>query len=77
MAGESLPEGFRQLLQRDAIAPIYEPEFVSANRADWPEDAQVIGVASGDEAKAYPVSCLNHREIVIDEIEGIPILVSW
>jgi hypothetical protein len=76
-AGETLPEGFRQLLQRDAIAPIYEPHFVAAEQAGWPDDAQVIGVSSGDEAKAYPVSHLNQREMVIDEIEGIPILVSW
>ena len=76
-AGETLPEGFRQLLQRDAIAPVYEPQFVAAEQAGWPDDAQVIGVSSGAEAKAYPVSHLNQREMVIDEIEGIPILVSW
>ena len=76
-AGEALPEGFRQLLQRDGIAPIYDPHFVTAAQAGWPGDAHVIGVSSGDEAKAYPVSHLNQREMVIDEIEGIPILVSW
>jgi hypothetical protein len=76
-AGETLPEGFRQLLPRDAIAPVYEPQFVRAEQAAWPDDAQIIGVSSGDEAKAYPVSHLNQREMVIDEIEGIPILVSW
>ena len=76
-AGETLPEGFRQLLQRDAIAPIYQPTFVDADRAGWPDDAQVIGVASGDETKAYPVSYLTQREMVIDDIAGNPILVSW
>lgn len=77
LAGEPLPDGFRQLLPRDAIAPIYDPEFVSAAEANWPGDTDVIGVWSGTEAKAYPVSFLSGREVVIDEIEGIPILVSW
>ena len=76
-AGEVLPDGFRQLLPRDAILPIYDPAFVPAAQADWPQDVQVIGVAAGDEAKAYPVSALNRREMVIDEIGGDPILVTW
>ncbi len=76
-AGERLPEGFRQLLPRDAIAPIYDPEFLPAGSVGWPVSAHVIGVASGDVAKAYPVSFLNRREMVIDQLDGIPILVSW
>lgn len=76
-AGEALPDGFRQLLPRDAIAPIYDPVFVGANSVNWSADTQVIGVAGGNEAKAYPVSFLNGREMVIDEIGGGPILVTW
>lgn len=77
LAGERLPDGFRQLLPRDAIAPIYEPSFVAAGQVDWSGPTQVIGVSQGNEAKAYPVSFLNGREMVVDEIEGIPILVTW
>jgi hypothetical protein len=76
-AGEALPEGFRQLLPRDAIAPIYDPAFVSADEVPWPAETQVIGVSTDDEAKAYPVSFLTRREMVLDEIGGDPILVSW
>ncbi len=76
-AGEPLPDGFRQLLARDAIAPIYNPAFAPGSQVDWPGETQVIGVASGDESKAYPVSFLTRREMVIDEIEGEPILVTW
>jgi hypothetical protein len=76
-AGESLPDGFRQLLPRDGIQPIYDPEFTSASGVDWPGDTQVIGVAAGDEAKAYPVSFLNRHEMVDDFIAGDPILVTW
>ena len=76
-AGEPLPDGFRQLLPRDAILPVYEPEFVSAGLVRWPGGTQVIGVVSGEEAKAYPVSFLNRREMIVDAIDGIPILVTW
>ena len=76
-AGEPLPDGFRQLLPRDAIRPVYAPEFVSADAIGWPADTDVIGVEIDGEAKAYPVSFLNGRELVVDELSGIPILVSW
>lgn len=77
LAGEELPDGFRQVLPRDAIAPIYEPGFVDGRSVIWPDDTDVIGIAEGDEAKAYPVSFLNGREMVVDEIDGVPILVTW
>lgn len=76
-AGESLPDGFRQLLPRDAIRPVYDPKFVDAESAGWPAATDVIGVTINGEAKAYPVSFLNGRELVVDELAGEPILVSW
>ena len=77
IAGEPLPDGFRQVLPRDAIMPIYDPQFVPGSAIDWPADTLVIGVAAGEEAKSYPVSFLNGREMVVDSINGIPILVTW
>lgn len=77
LAGEVLPDGFRQVLPRDAIAPVYDPSFVAGSEIGWPGDAQVIGVDLDGEAKAYPVSFLNGREMVVDEIAGVPILVTW
>jgi len=76
-AGEPLPPGYRSLLYRDAIAPIYDPEFVSASEANWDPADLVIGVSIDGEAKAYLVSHLSRREMVIDQLAGIPILVSW
>lgn len=76
-SGEELPRGFRQLLPRDAILPVYDPVFVPADASGWADDTLVIGVAAGDEAKAYPVGFLNSREMVIDELAGDPILVTW
>lgn len=76
-AGEKLPDGFRQVLARDGILPVYDPRFVSAETAGWTPDALVIGVEIDGEAKAYPVGFLNRREMVIDRLAGIPILVTW
>ena len=76
-AGEPLPSGFRQLLRRDDIRPVYEPTFNAAARSSWDDSDLVIGVALGDQAKAYPVAFLNWREMVVDSISGVPILVTW
>lgn len=76
-AGESQPDGFRQLLGRDLIKPIYEPTFVPSNGVGWPDDELVLGVFLGNEARAYPIGLLNQREIVIDIHRGIPTLVTW
>jgi hypothetical protein len=36
-----------------------------------------IGVSAEETAKAYPVTHLDQREMVIDSIGGIPLLVVW
>ena len=76
-SGDQLPKGFRQLLARDAIRPIYDPEFVTAELTPWRDDTLVIGIEQDGDAKAYPVTSLNGREMVIDRIAGIPVLVTW
>ena len=68
---------FRQLLARDAIQPIYEPSFVAGKLASLDPRALVIGVEIDGESKAYPVGPLNLREMVNDQIGGVPILVTW
>ena len=76
-AGEERPPTYRQLLRRDQIEPIYDPSFTDVDSVDWPDDTLVIGVEGSVSSKAYPVTHLNSREMVIDEIDGDPILVSW
>lgn len=76
-AGEPLPDGYRRLLDRDQIEPVYTPSFTTADAVDWPGDSLVLGVAGGESAKAYPITHLNAREMVLDTIDGTPILVSW
>lgn len=80
-AGEPLPDGYRKVLGRDDILPVYDPVadpgFVTAEATDWPEDSLVVGLEIGGEARAYPVAFLNRREMVLDSIAGIPVLVTW
>lgn len=66
-----------QLLSRDAIQSICNPEFATADQAGYADDELVMGVAINGEAKAYPVGLLNSREMVNDELGGTPILVTW
>lgn len=61
----------------DAIAPIYNPSFASADEAPMEESELVMGVAINGQAKAYPVNVLRFREMVNDELAGWPILVTW
>jgi hypothetical protein len=68
---------WNQLLGRDDIRPIYSPEFVSAGDAGYVDGELVMGVEIDGRAKAYPVGLLNEREMVNDELAGIPILVTW
>ncbi len=78
--GNELAEGeyrWSQLLARDAIFPVYDPEFAPANEAPYNDDELVIGVAINGEAKAYAIGPLNSREMVNDTVGGVPILVTW
>lgn len=76
-AGEPLPDGYRRLLRRDDIDPVYNPQFVTRQEVDWPPETLVVGLARGEEAKAYPVNWMNVHEMVNDRIDDTPVLVSW
>lgn len=65
------------LLPWDGIRPIYNPEFASAAEAPLDDDELVLAISLGDEAKAYPITVLRSREMVNDEMAGIPTLVTW
>ena len=61
----------------DSIHPIYSPEFAPAAEAPLDDEELVLGIAWEGEAKAYPISVLRFREMVDDELAGIPTLVTW
>ncbi len=68
---------YDQRLSRDAIPPIYTPQFVAAAAAPLHEDELVLGLVINGEARAYPVTTLNRREMVNDVVGGTPVLVTW
>ena len=64
---------------RDAIPPIYWPQFESVESADsWLDDDDVVGVLALDgEAHVYPLRLLVYHEVANDEIAGVPVLVTF
>ena len=73
---DSTPELRAGLL--DAIPPIDRPVYGDSNAGDWLEPTDlVLGYVAGGQAYAYPFKILNFHEIVNDEIDGIPVLISY
>lgn len=68
---------FPQLMPFDGIRPIYEPVFATADEAPLDDSELIIGITLEGEAKAYPITVLRFREMVNDEMAGIPTLVTW
>ena len=71
------PRRFRQLLPRDRIPPIYEPGTLDPDEVQLDAQDMVMGISIGGESRAYPIRTLRFREMVDDELGGIPILVTW
>jgi hypothetical protein len=58
--------------------PLPRPEFVAAGTADEvAADDLVLGVASGGEARAYPVRALAYHHVVNDVVAGEPIVATY
>ena len=57
----------------DASGKVVCPGFIDMHAHS---DVTMLDDPNG-ESKAYPVGMLNCREMVIDELGGVPILVSW
>ena len=68
---------YSSLLPQDAILPIYNPQFVTAEDSRLEPGELVIGVDLNGDAKAYPIGPLRQREMVNDTVGGVPILVTW
>lgn len=74
---DPVDHNFRQWARNDAIPPIYDPQFAQVDAVRLTGDELVMGVTLGGEAKAYPVTTMQFREMVNDELAGVPILVTW
>ena len=63
---------------RDAIKPIYEPEYGPVSAGEWLDDADlVIGYESDSGTFAYPLRLLDAHEIVNDLVDGVPVAVTY
>ncbi len=73
---DSTPELRARLL--DEIPPIDNPVYETRENADWlSDDDLILGYVAGDQPYAYPFRILNFHEIVNDELDRIPVLVSY
>jgi len=64
---------------RDGIPALDHPTFLSARKAEKvlrPSD-RVVGIATGDAARAYPVRILNWHEVVNDDVGRLEVLITW
>lgn len=63
---------------RDFIRPIYQPRYDGPEGGDWLRRTDlIIGYVGEEAAYAYPVNMLNFHEIVNDEIDGVPVLITY
>jgi hypothetical protein len=68
-----------QVVEKDAIPAIDDPQFVSAEEGDkfLSNKELVIGLFDGETAKAYSAWILDGHEIVNDRLGDIPVAVTW
>ncbi len=63
---------------RDGIRSVDEPAFIGAGEATWVSSTTpVLGVAVGDDARAYPVHLIEKHQIVNDVVGAEPIAVTY
>lgn len=63
---------------RDGIPSINDPKFELPDEAGWlRDDDRVLGIKRNGVAKAYPIRIMDWHEVVNDDFEEEPILVTW
>lgn len=63
---------------KDGIPALFEPKTLPAKWVDFLDDEeQVLGVVHNGIARAYPTRILSWHELVNDDFDGDPLLVSW
>ena len=69
--------GIRSIPIRDRIPPIDDPEFAPASEAGWSDPEPGLLLVMAETARFYPLAMLIVHEIVNDEVEGRPVLVTY
>jgi hypothetical protein len=72
------PPGAPPLTAPMPYTAIHQPEFVTAAEATFLQDDDILlGVASGNVARAYPAADLTQHGAVLDRMPDGPISVTW
>jgi hypothetical protein len=75
---EQIRQGIPGPAPRDAIPALRAPRFVPVGDAQHVADeARVILLEVGSEARVYPLRILDAHELVNDVVGGEPVLVTW
>ncbi len=75
-----LPDAPQATINRlfNAIRPVYVPVYEGPTGGEWLSERDfVLGYEGETQAYAYPVKFLNFHEMVNDEIDGVPVLISY
>ncbi len=62
---------------KDGIPSIDAPVFIKAQQASLKADDRILGVRENGIAKAYPIKILNFHEIVNDNFNGKPVVITY
>ena len=74
----ALPLMAYQTAKRMPYTAVNDPEFVPASAATFlGDDDRLIGIRSGNIAKAYPAAILAQHGVVLDDLPAGPIAVTW
>lgn len=74
---EKVPAGVKMVLPRGGIPSIFQPDFVTAEEAQIPDDAWVLAIYYNGVAKAYSLNLLNRHEIVNDQFGNRYLAAVW
>ncbi len=66
-----------QRLCKGCIPAIFEPSFLGADAAGYPDFEPVLGLSINGEHRAYPILFLSAHEVVNDTVGGKPVAVTW
>jgi hypothetical protein len=74
----ALPLVAFQSAKRMPYTAVNNPEFIPASAATFlAGDDRLIGLTSGNVAKAYPAAILAQHGVVHDDLPAGPIAVTW
>lgn len=61
----------------EMFAPLAAPRFAGASASGLPEEAIVMAVREGGEARAYPVEVMAYHHVLNDAVGGRPLVVTY